>query len=706
MNIFTFVAHGGDLNEDRNFESFSAACLLLFQCLTGDGWSAIMDDCMINEERGCDPEAFPSDCGTPLALPYFISFTVIGSFVFLNLIVAVILDNFTALGNTNPNLVSPADIADFKDAWTQYDPEADGKMAASDLPKLVMDLPAPLGIANTTELRGSNPRKQALRFCLTLNLTQTDGIVGFKAVLDALIAKNYATKKVVVVSWGALEVTKNLLGSATQGGTPGSPGSPGTPGSPDAPLTAEQRGLASMFAEELIQRFVATKRAASPDGTMSFRHSRVPDRRRKKGAKGSGLKGVVRGAQNRPRRPRQSPRQAQEAAATAGASSESSTPALPRPHSMPPPPGAEGPWREVPSPTFPSRAELSERAAMKAATPSTAIGQGGRFHRSGPLSCVLWLVWMVLVAMGAFLLGTAVLRSLEGGHVQQWRWVTGAICALLGLILAPNTLGNALAHTAIRGVAVTSPQAHAAAASPQPPPPPGACMRRHCDGAIPRSPNREQLVVPLTAEAAPTSPPGEGERISASAGGPTLPTPSTSNGSPTRRKPQRPALPLDKVHAAHAVNPSNRASSRSTRFRGSKCVPGTLSVYCSDTDPGYTGCVTPSSRPSNRSPIQRIQSWRASSSSRLLSSERGKTALFDPATTDGTGARLVASPEAPELLFGAVLQARRKRENNEISDVEHSGMLSDMRKAFNIPVPLQSQRLQSQRSQRSRTTVV
>merc|ERR1719453_1623512 len=83
MNLFTFVAYGDDLNEVRNFESFGNAFLLLFQCLTGDGWSAIMDDAMIDEERGCDPhpeDGSPSDCGSPLALPYFISFLVIGSF--------------------------------------------------------------------------------------------------------------------------------------------------------------------------------------------------------------------------------------------------------------------------------------------------------------------------------------------------------------------------------------------------------------------------------------------------------------------------------------------------------------------------------------------------------------------------------------------------------------------------------------------------
>ena len=61
----------------------------------------------VDEARGCDPARVPSNCGTPLALPYFISFTVLGSFVFLNLVVAVILEHFTALGNVNPNSSPP-----------------------------------------------------------------------------------------------------------------------------------------------------------------------------------------------------------------------------------------------------------------------------------------------------------------------------------------------------------------------------------------------------------------------------------------------------------------------------------------------------------------------------------------------------------------------------------------------------------------------
>ena len=195
VNMFTFVRQGEALTKYSSFETFGGACLLLFQCLTGDGWSAIMDDCMINEERGCDPEASPSDCGTPLALPYFISFTIIGTFAYLNIVIAVILDHFSTLGSENPDLVSATDIADFSETWQLYDPGATGKIATSQLPALVQELKAPLGLAGSVALDAPHPRRRVLQFCLSLGLEQDEGHhLAFKSVLDALIKRNYAAK--------------------------------------------------------------------------------------------------------------------------------------------------------------------------------------------------------------------------------------------------------------------------------------------------------------------------------------------------------------------------------------------------------------------------------------------------------------------------------------------------------------------------------
>ena len=72
-------------------------------------------------------------------------FSRLGSFVLLNLVVAIILENFTTLGNVNPNLISSNDIANFKEAWAEIDPDANGLAPISDLANVLNALPPPMG---------------------------------------------------------------------------------------------------------------------------------------------------------------------------------------------------------------------------------------------------------------------------------------------------------------------------------------------------------------------------------------------------------------------------------------------------------------------------------------------------------------------------------------------------------------------------------
>ena len=64
------------------------------------------------------------------AIPYFISCQILGSFVFLNLVVAIILENFTSLGKENPKLVTGNDVERFKEVWAEFDPDADNYIPA------------------------------------------------------------------------------------------------------------------------------------------------------------------------------------------------------------------------------------------------------------------------------------------------------------------------------------------------------------------------------------------------------------------------------------------------------------------------------------------------------------------------------------------------------------------------------------------------
>ena len=186
VNLFTFVAQDGGyggLTVDRNFQTFSSSFLLLFQCLTGDGWTGLMSDSMVDESSGlCSQEA--GDCGSMAAVPYFVTFQALGTFIFLNLVVAVILENFANLHNTNPNLVSPSELEVFTEAWAEFDPDATGYIPSKDLPALLVKVPKPLG------LKGKTPQA-ARALCLRLKVKTEAGGIQYRDVIYELVTNNF-----------------------------------------------------------------------------------------------------------------------------------------------------------------------------------------------------------------------------------------------------------------------------------------------------------------------------------------------------------------------------------------------------------------------------------------------------------------------------------------------------------------------------------
>ena len=56
-----------------------------------------MVEASIGPESGHCTDA-KGDCGSRIAVPFFVSFQIIGAFVFLNLVVAVMIESFTVLG--------------------------------------------------------------------------------------------------------------------------------------------------------------------------------------------------------------------------------------------------------------------------------------------------------------------------------------------------------------------------------------------------------------------------------------------------------------------------------------------------------------------------------------------------------------------------------------------------------------------------------
>ena len=59
--------------------------------------------------------------GTLAAIPFFLSYQIIGSFVFTSLFLAVIIENYALLGNGKPIQITAEQVDGFTKAWALYD---------------------------------------------------------------------------------------------------------------------------------------------------------------------------------------------------------------------------------------------------------------------------------------------------------------------------------------------------------------------------------------------------------------------------------------------------------------------------------------------------------------------------------------------------------------------------------------------------------
>merc|ERR1719201_236879 len=101
------------------------------------------------------------NCGYPEFSPiYFTSFFLASNYVLLNMIIAIILDNFGDTVALSEAEVTEESIDQFKEAWQHFDTNADGFIAADCLVKILMQLDYPLGSRNTP---GVQHRKSALK---------------------------------------------------------------------------------------------------------------------------------------------------------------------------------------------------------------------------------------------------------------------------------------------------------------------------------------------------------------------------------------------------------------------------------------------------------------------------------------------------------------------------------------------------------------
>lgn len=123
------------INHNNNFQTFFAALMVLFRCATGEAWQDIMYDC------------WKEPNGTFVSLIYFSSFTLICTFLIINLFVAVIMDNFEYL-TLDESVLGPQHLNLFIDVWQKYDPAGTKCVSHHNLPDLLRELDPPLGVGD------------------------------------------------------------------------------------------------------------------------------------------------------------------------------------------------------------------------------------------------------------------------------------------------------------------------------------------------------------------------------------------------------------------------------------------------------------------------------------------------------------------------------------------------------------------------------
>jgi voltage-dependent calcium channel L type alpha-1D len=194
MQIFGKIAmqEGTNIHRNNNFQTFGQALLVLFRSATGEAWQEIMLSCISDPSVICDEKSEDAGkengCGTDFAYFYFITFFIVCSFLILNLFVAVIMDNFDYL-TRDWSILGPHHLDEFVRLWSEYDPDAKGRIKHVDVVTLLRKISPPLGFGKLC------PHRVACKRLVSMNMPlNSDGSVNFNATLFALVRTSLSIK--------------------------------------------------------------------------------------------------------------------------------------------------------------------------------------------------------------------------------------------------------------------------------------------------------------------------------------------------------------------------------------------------------------------------------------------------------------------------------------------------------------------------------
>jgi hypothetical protein len=148
---------------------------------TGESWNGIMHDSMITVSNA--------------AWIYYVSYMIIVSYLLMQLIVAVVLEQFSSAQGDEEAPVRPDDVEAFSISWREFDPTCKQYISDSQLPILFKALDKPLGLndpdhPNAPPVSGT----ELMTFYKKLELDVHGGRAHYLTVFFALLKNAYKSK--------------------------------------------------------------------------------------------------------------------------------------------------------------------------------------------------------------------------------------------------------------------------------------------------------------------------------------------------------------------------------------------------------------------------------------------------------------------------------------------------------------------------------
>ena len=132
--------------ERNNFRTLSSSLLLLFRTMSGEDWQLLMEGSYITDQTLCNStDIGGSTCGSPVNTVYFISFVLITFLLLLNVMMAVIMDNFETI-HIDASELQLHHIDEFIHEWRRLDPTGKGRIKRLQLVSLLKSISPPLGL--------------------------------------------------------------------------------------------------------------------------------------------------------------------------------------------------------------------------------------------------------------------------------------------------------------------------------------------------------------------------------------------------------------------------------------------------------------------------------------------------------------------------------------------------------------------------------